>query len=379
MRISRRNFLIGAAASLSFAGWSPLGKASSEAGNLIVILLEGGMDGLAAIPPVGDKHLKKQRESLLSNRVVMIDDFFAVHSSLSDFADMIQQGEASVVHATSIPYLRRSHFEGQNVVESGNMKPFADKTGWLGRALDEANLNGRALSLEMPLILRGNDNVDNFYPAHLKFSRDPDPLISKILAQAHTGSTANSFRQLAERYSQALSPSTRRDPIALARHAGHEMNQDNGPKAAVLRVGQFDTHANQGSERGQHFAQLELVNDIFRELRSSLGKSWNKTVVVTLTEFGRTVMPNGSAGTDHGYGTAGLLAGGLLKGNPVITDWPGLQTKNLFEERDLMVTMDYRSVLAACVEKAYDVSHERVAKNVFYDGNIERVSDLIFS
>ena len=379
MRLTRRNFLIGATASLTFAGWPSLGKASRDSGNIIVILLEGGMDGLAAVPPIGDKQLNNQRDTLISNNPIRVDNFFSVHSSLSYFAELVLKGEASIVHATSLPYVKRSHFEGQNVMESGNLKPFSDTTGWLGRALDEANLNGRALSLEMPLILRGNSSVDNFYPAHLKFSRDPSPRISKILSEAHWGVTSNSFRQLASRYSQSLSPSTKRDPISLAKHAAYEMNKSHGPRAAVLRVGQFDTHANQGSDRGQHFAQLEIVDDIFRELRSSLGVAWNNTVIVTLTEFGRTVKANGSSGTDHGYGTAGLIAGGLLKGQKVIADWPGLETKNLFEERDLMVTIDYRSVLAACIEKAYDVSHERVAKNVFYDGNIERVSDLIFS
>lgn len=379
MRVTRRTFLIGGTASLTFSGWPLFSAASSDSGNIIVILLEGGMDGLAAVPPIGDKQLNKQRDILISNNPIKLDNFFGVHTSLSYFAQLVLRGEASIIHATSLPYFRRSHFEGQNVMESGNLKPFVDKTGWLGRALDEANLNGRALSLEMPLILRGNTNVDNFYPAHLKFSREPSSTISEILAKAHRGVASNSFSQLASRYSQSLMRNTKRDPVSLARHAASEMKKSLGPRAAVLRVGQFDTHANQGSERGQHFAQLEVVDDIFRELRSGLDAAWNKTVIVTLTEFGRTVKANGSAGTDHGYGTAGLLAGGLLKGQKVITDWPGLEIKNLFEERDLMATIDYRSVLSACIEKAYGVSHQIVVSNVFYDRDIPRITDMIFS
>jgi uncharacterized protein (DUF1501 family) len=211
VRLTRRNFLIGATASLTFAGWPSLGKASRDSGNIIVVLLEGGMDGLAAVPPTGDKQLNNQRDTLISNNPIRVDNFFSVHGSLSYFAELVLKGEASIVHATSLPYVKRSHFEGQNVMESGNLTPFADTTGWLGRALDEANLNGRALSLEIPLILRGNSSVDNFYPAHLKFSRDPSPRISKILSEAHWGVTSNSFRQLASRYSQSLSPSTKRD------------------------------------------------------------------------------------------------------------------------------------------------------------------------
>ena len=379
MRLNRRNFLTGATASLTFAGWPSLSEAAVDSGNIIVILLEGGMDGLAAVPPTGDKQFYDQRGILISNNPIKVDNFFSVHASLEYFAGLVLKGDASIIHATSLPYFRRSHFEGQNVMESGNLTPFADKTGWLGRALDEANLNGRALSLEMPLILRGNSSVDNFYPAHLKFSQKPSPRISKILADAHWGDTSNSFRQLASRYSQSFAHSTKRDPISLAKHAANEMNKSHGPRAAVLRVGEFDTHANQGSDRGQHFAQLEIVDDIFRELRTSLGKAWNNTVIVTLTEFGRTVKANGSAGTDHGYGTAGLIAGGLLKGQKVVTDWPGLETKNLFEERDLMATIDYRSVLSACIEKAYGISHQKIASQVFYDPGIARITDVIFS
>jgi uncharacterized protein (DUF1501 family) len=158
------------------------------------------------------------------------------------------------------------------------------------------------------------------------------------------------------------------------------MAQDGGPLASVIKVDQFDTHARQGAdENGHHGVRLTVIDDIIAGLKEGLGDAWDRSIVLTLTEFGRTVAVNGSNGTEHGYGSAGLLAGGAITKSRVISQWPGLAKNEQFEQRDLMSTIDYRSVCAACIEKALGLDHDLIANKVFYTPKLPRVYDLIFS
>ena len=382
LSITRRDFAFGVASSLAYLGFPKSGVANAaKQGKLVVIILEGGLDGLAAVPPLGDPNLVKLRPTLLPQKTIKVGSFFGVHPSFNGFVRMLASGEASIVHATSFPYTRRSHFEGQNVIESGSANPFSEKTGWLGRALDLAGLSGRAMALNLPLIARGNVAVDNYFPANLKGSYDPTPDITDKLI-GYYGSDVQaeavnlSLKGVARKYQNAPSFFSR-DPAQLALQAGKQMDQISGPVAAVIRVHEFDTHANQGTDSGQHADQMRIVNDIFVNVKKGLGNSWNNTVALTLTEFGRTVRVNGSSGTDHGYGTVGLLAGGLLGKSSVLADWPNLS--NLFEGRDLPVTTDYRSVCAACIERAFNLDHRDVASRVFFEPALTRVTDQIFA
>ncbi len=376
--LSRRLFLQTSTASLAFAGIPISGyTADLPKGNVVVIILEGGMDGLAAVPPIGDPSLIKQRKKLSLNEPISLNPFFGLHPSLGGYAGMLADGDATIVHATSFPYVKRSHFEGQNVMESGNMVPFADRTGWLGRALDFAGMPGRALSMDMPLIVRGSTDLDNYYPANLNGSADPSPILAELLSKDRDGNPAVTFQRVGEKYTNPPQ-FIARDPVSLAKYAGKQLGLAEGPSAAVLRVREFDTHANQGTDWGPHSRQLTELDDIFLGLKSGLKDSWGKTVILTLTEFGRTVKVNGSVGTDHGYGSAGLMAGGLLKKGQVITQWPGLATNDLFEKRDLQSTIDYRSVCAACIETAYRLDHDIVADRVFYEPALPRMTDKLF-
>lgn len=376
--ISRRLFLQSSTASLALAGIPISGHTKDlPPGNIVVILLEGGMDGLAAVPPIGDPDLHRQRKNLVAARAIRLNPFFGLHPSLGGFGGMLADGDASIVHATSFPYVKRSHFEGQNIMETGNMVPFSDRTGWLGRALDFAGMPGRALSMDMPLLIRGSAELDNYYPASLNGSSDPSPELATLLMQDRDGLAAATFQRVAEKY--AGSPDiAARDPVSLAKYAGSKLAKPDGPSAAVIRVREFDTHAMQGSDDGNHARQLTELDDIFLGLKSTLKDAWSTTVILTLTEFGRTVKMNGSVGTDHGWGSAGLLAGGLLSKGQVITQWPGLATRDLFEERDLQATIDYRSVCAACVEAAFGLDHDLVASQVFYDAALPRMTDTLF-
>ena len=379
--LSRRTFTLSFASSLAYVGFPKFGFANAtNQGKLVVIILEGGLDGLAAVPPIGDPQLLKYRRLLLPENNIKIGSFFALHPSFSGFVKMLAKGEASIIHATSFPYTRRSHFEGQNVVESGSINPFVEKTGWLGRAMDIAGLSGRAMALDMPLLARGNVKVDNFFPANLKGSFDPTIDITRSLssyfgnAEAHK--TIKRSIDGVERKYQNAPKFFSRDPAQLALQAGKQMDKDDGPVAAIIRVHDFDTHSNQGADSGQHADQMRIVDDIFVNLKKGLGPSWKNSVALTLTEFGRTVRMNGSSGTDHGYGTVGLLAGGLLGKSSVVADWPDM--KKLFEGRDLHASIDYRAVCAACIERAFLLDHKTIASKVFFDPNLKRISDQIF-
>ena len=376
--LSRRNFLWSSGASLALSGFPVHGWTKElPRGRVAVIVLEGGMDGLAAVPPLGDTDLHQMRGELITSAPIALNPFFGLHPSLGGFGRMLHNGEAAIVHATAFPYTKRSHFEGQNVVQSGNMVPFASKSGWLGRALEFAGLPGRALSMDMPLISRGEADVDNYYPASIRGSTKPSASLTNLLSAYHSEQISKVFDKVAAKNALKEGP-VARDSVSLAKYAGAKMALDEGPAAAVITLGEFDTHADQRADNGRHHRQLSKVDDILLGFKTGLKDRWKDTVILTLTEFGRTVKVNGSTGTDHGYGSAGLLAGGLLKGGAVISQWPGLRKKDLFEGRDLQSSIDYRSVCAACLEKAYGLDHDLIANNIFQSPRLPRFYNHLF-
>jgi len=378
--LTRREFLKVSGASLFLAGLPLPGFTKDKPpGTISVIMLEGGMDGLTAVPPFGDPNLLKMRKDLTSTNFLKLNSFFGLHPSFQYFAGLMAQNNASVVHATNFPYVLRSHFEGQNLMQGGGLSPFSETTGWLGRALDLAKTPGRSLSLDMPLLLRGSNKNDNFYPASIKSSGDLMTKLINTISMSHNQNEAEIFAKVSKKSTQK-GVNIPRDPASLAKFAGKAMSQEGGPLASVIKVDQFDTHARQGAEEdGNHGVQLTVVDDIIAGLKEGLGDAWNTSIVLTLTEFGRTVEVNGSNGTEHGYGSAGLLAGGAITKSRVISQWPGLSKFEQFDKRDLMSTIDYRSVCAACIENALGLDHDLIASKVFYTPKLPRVYDLIFS
>ena len=380
LNLTRREFLKVSGASLFLAGLPLPGFTKDKPpGTISVIMLEGGMDGLTAVPPFGDPNLLKMRKNLTSNNFLKLNSFFGLHPSFQYFAGLMAKNNASVVHATNFPYVLRSHFEGQNLMQGGGLSPFSDTTGWLGRALDLAKVPGRSLSLDMPLVLRGMSDNDNFYPASIKSSSDLMTQLIDTISIAHQKEGSEIFKKVSKKSTQkdSIVP---RNPASLAKFAGKAMSQDGGPLSSVIKVDQFDTHANQGAdENGNHGTQLTLIDDIIAGYKEGLGDAWDRSIILTLTEFGRTVLENGTGGTEHGYGSAGLLAGGAITKSRVISQWPGLAKNEQFEKRDLMSTIDYRSVCAACIEKSLGLDHDLIASKVFYTPKLPRVYDQIFS
>ena len=377
--ISRRHFLSIAAPALALSGYPVHGFTKEPIeGRIIVIMLQGVMDGLLAIPPIGDDNLFKQRKALVASNPLKLNQLFGIHPNFRNFSKMLKSNEASIVHATSFPYTGRSHFEGQNVSQSGSKLPFSTNTGWLGRAMEFAKITGKALSLDAPLLIRGAPEFDNFYPANFEKTRSPQAALLDLIKETHDGDVMAAIDKLSRASMSGPSRLRARDPLSLATKAGDSMRELNGPRVAVLTIPEFDDHSSIGSTTGHHPELFTLLDNVFYQLKIALKEQWDNTIVLTTTEFGRTVQENGSAGTDHGYGSVGLLAGGLINTSSVVANWPGLSTKDLYEKRDLFATIDYRSVCSACIEAAFGLDHDFIIDKVFEDKKITRIYEHIF-
>jgi uncharacterized protein (DUF1501 family) len=381
MKINRRDFLkTTALTSLYFAGFGvPTLANNTTKKNLVVIMLRGGMDGLCAIPIKSDKNFEKLRSKINLDKTLDLTSDFDLHPALETFKKLWDKNQSAAVHATNIPYTGRSHFDGQNLMESGGKIPYQEKTGWLGRGMKIAGLtgNGLALSLPMPLLIRGVPMNNNYYPVGQNL---PGPSTLKIIQEAFE---EHDEKLLSENLKIVLTRKLRndasRDSWALASSAGFELSKANGPRVAVFEVDGFDTHAAQGATNGAHADCLSDYDNILKALKQSMTEeSFKNTLVLTLTEFGRTIQQNSSNGTEHGYGSAILMAGGLLKQAQVHTDWPGLKRKELFEGRDLNSTIDSRAIYASALSTVFDVDFKKITKEVFWGEDLPNLTDKLF-
>ena len=384
MKISRRDFLKGTATSLFLAGFNfPVLASTSKKKNLIVIMLRGGMDGLCAVPVIGDKRFEKIRKGILIENPMKLDSDFALHPKLKGFSECWHDNTGAIVHAASIPYTARSHFEGQNLMESGGRVPYQEKTGWLGRGMKLANLKGEglALSLPMPLLLRGVPKNDNYYPADGRLPRDETlELLKSVYADSSEEELLDMMNFIKKRKNEQMGTGAsynKRNNKNLAMKAGQLMSNPNGPRVAVFEVNGFDTHAAQGGINGTHTKCLVEMDTIIQNLKISR-TTYANSIILTVTEFGRTIKKNGGNGTEHGYGTAVFLAGGLVKKSQVHTDWPGLKRKELFDGRDLNATIDARSVYASAMSTVFDLDFKRIQKEVFFGDKLQNLSDKLF-
>ncbi len=382
MNCTRRNFLIGGTASVFLTGINLPSKAiANNKKNLIIISLRGGMDGLSAVPIIGDKNLKKHRKKLILEETLKLDSDFALHPKLDIFHNLWKDNKAAIVHATSIPYTGRSHFDGQNLMESGGHVPYQEKTGWLGRGMLSAGYIGKglALALPMPLLLRGVSLNDNYYPAK---GRMPSDYVLDALFSSYENNGETNLQLVMDiirkRPVSMMTAGASRDNKSLARQTAKLLRNENGPSVAVFELGGFDTHAAQGTIDGLLADQLEDINAIVKVLKDNLGDSFKNTLILTLTEFGRTIKQNGGNGTEHGWGSAILMAGGLIKKSQVFTDWPGLKKSDLFEARDLKSTIDARSVYMSAMSTCFNLEPKKIRKDVFWNEDLPDLSQKLF-
>ena len=373
--MQRRHFL-GAGASLTLAGSPLLAGAQSQTTaygqrRLLVLMLRGGMDGLCAIPPTGDPRLQALRANLVPAQLLRGNDFFGVHPALPTFASLMAEGQAVAVHATGFGYTGRSHFEGQDIMQSGVVKPYASASGWLGRAMEKSQLGaGVAISIPMPLILRGDSKSETQFPTWMPAPPTETYALIERLWQGHPELATLGSRLRSGRAEAAMAGAptpafdNRKSAAGLAHEAALRMQASDGPMVGLIDFNGFDTHAAQGAGEGVHATRLKQVDDTLRSFRQSMGPRWDDCLVLTVTEFGRTAAENGTTGTDHGWGGCILAAGGLVRTAGVVADWPGLQVASLFEGRDLKVTVDAAAVYAQALHSVFGLNTDQILDGV---------------
>jgi uncharacterized protein (DUF1501 family) len=371
---ARREFIGALLSSAALAPWSQLslaGQARDNEPRLALIVLRGGLDGLTAVPLPRDDQFVSARGPLaqLPSAALPLEGAFALHPALSEMHALYGRGELLVVHATGLPYRERSHFDAQQLLESGGAKPHELGTGWLGRALAANGRKGMALQTAVPLVLRGPGDIDTWAPSVLpEPSADlvtrverlygSDPMLAQALARARALRSDSAMTDAAPMTGGA---GQRMQAVALARRAGEFLSAADGPQAAVLELGGWDSHANQALPQGALTNNLKLLDAMVASLRDALqgpANAWSRSVVLVVTEFGREVAVNGTQGTDHGTGGAAFVLGGAVRGGRVIADWPGLAQKDRFEGRDLRITSDLRALLRSVLH-----DHLRVARS----------------
>jgi uncharacterized protein (DUF1501 family) len=371
--MKRREF-IKFSASLTLAGVTSWANSAqpAQAKRLLVIMLRGGMDGLAAIPPFADPDIGSLRSELLPSNLLPGNQFFGIHPALPTFAECMDTGQATAIHATGFRYTGRSHFEGQDIMQSGVLKPYASASGWLGRAMRAAQSKGGvAISIPMPLILRGDAVSETQYPSWMQA---PPKATYELVSQlwANVPELKPYASRLIESDNVRLAADgtpepnqQRRTAYSLAKEAAQKMQLPGGPVVGVLDFNGFDTHAGQGAAEGVIATKLKQIDDAIRGYREGIGASWAQSLVITVTEFGRTVSVNGTVGTDHGWGSCILAAGGLVKAKGIVSQWPGLKNSQLFEGRDLKVTVDALAIYADALQSVFGLPPEVIQKEVF--------------
>ena len=373
--MKRRNFLKGSLGTLYMMASPNMAfpDVKLPEKRLLVVLLRGGLDGLAAVPPLADKNLSKIRKDVLVQGANDLDGFFGIHPNLKFLENEYHSGNAAFVHATSFPYTGRSHFDGQNIMETGSEQAYAVTSGWVGRAMNAAGFSSLAVSLPIPIILRGNEVNSNYFPTN--FSKATKKEYAEVEKMWKSDSQLNGM--LKDISSRDTMKHGRGDTIDLVGYAASQMHKTNGPRVGLLEIDGFDTHALQGNEQGEHAELLEDLDNILRVFKERMGPLYDDTAIVTVTEFGRTAFENGTQGTDHGWASSMILAGGLVKGKQVVSDWPGLSKRNLFEDRDLTMTIDARDIYAEVVKTVFDLEDDVISEHVFLGYKPEKYYGLL--
>ena len=379
LMLSRRNVMGLGAGLFAWAMQPRWASAASADPRLLVVILRGGADGLSIVAPYGDSSYASARGSLAmtKSQLIDVDGFFGLHPSLKQFGTMLKAGQASAVHATCTPLRNRSHFDCQDNLESGLPGAVGvNPTGWINRLLTALPASAPvrshgALEIgEAPLILRGPAPVLGWSPTWF----DPAWATTVSVAQANYDVVDPAYDkvfaagiatdQLARKAGGSL------DGLSGLRlaftGAGRLLAAAAGPRIAVLSAEGWDTHADEGGPTGYLADALGELDTALGDFRTAVGTTvWNQTVVVFVTEFGRTVAVNGTYGSDHGVATVTLLAGGAVAGGKVRAAWPGLAPSKLFEDGNLAPTTDLRAVFKGVLQDHLGVSRSLLDNTIF--------------
>ncbi|UYY78665.1 DUF1501 domain-containing protein [Sphingomonas sp. R1] len=369
MMLHRRHLLTAGATALLV---SPLGArlafaAAPTERRFVFIIQRGAADGLGIVAPVGDPAYAGARGDLAADfaSAPRLDDMFALHPAMANLAGLYQAKQALFVHAVASPYRDRSHFDGQNVLETGGVSAYQLKDGWMNRLLRLLPEGDKAIALAaaVPMALRGSVEVASYAPSSLPDASDD--LLARVTAM-YEGD-----RQLHPLWQEAMA--TRMLTGDLGSDGGRRaadtgtlaaklLSAPGGARIAMIETGGWDTHSGQ---RGRLGGQLKGLDAMVAALKTGLGPHWDNTLVVVATEFGRTVKANGTGGTDHGTGSVAMLLGGAVQGGRVQAAWPGLGDAALYEGRDLKPTTALDVLIASAVSRHFGLAPAGTAKALF--------------
>jgi uncharacterized protein (DUF1501 family) len=391
---SRRDVMLASGTLFAWTYMPKLALAEGRDPRFLTVILRGALDGLATVAPVGDPGwiaLRGDNALTLDSKTpaLRLDDFFALHPAMPNLHRMFQAGEAIVVHACATPYRERSHFDGQDLLESGLPKPGLSDSGWLNRALSGLAPGGRidpkggkifAVGPVTPLVVRGPAPVLSWSPQRvmpasadtvqrlLDLYRHSDAKLASVLEDNARLTAIEHLGDMTQKPGGPgpAGPAQVRAYFAeAAGTAAKFLAQPDGPRVGALALDGWDTHSNEGIAQGRLSQLLVALDDALAAIETNMGPAWRDTIVVLATEFGRTARINGTEGTDHGTATVALLVGGALKGGRVIADWPGLKSGDLYENRDLKATTDLRAVLKGVLKDHLRADDRALAENVF--------------
>ena len=403
LNVSRRQALATAAGfglSLNFLARQSF--AASQGGQaakkFVLVICRGGMDGLSVAPPTGDPDYVGLRQALaLGNTALKLDATFGLHPALTSVQAMAQAGQARIAPAIATPDRARSHFEAQDVLESGGSVVYGTTSGWLNRAVTslsaQRKIEAISIGATAPLVMRGPAAVSSWSPGKLvdASARLPillqdlykdDPVLgpafargleTETMAQGAMGTTGASMMEAGGKggYLKQGQEAARK----LGQTVAGFMTEPTGPQIAAISLDGFDTHANQLGQLAVRLAGLDALLD---GLHIGLGGAWSDTVVVVATEFGRTARTNGTAGTDHGTASTALVLGGGLKRGDIIGDWPTLKAASLFENRDLAPSLDMRALFKGVLAEQLGVDAKALDGTVFPESaSIRGLTDLL--
>jgi len=369
--LTRRSFVgvAGAAGALATLGIPTIAFAKAATDRRFVFIIQrGAADGLHIVAPTGDPAYAGLRDDFAQDLAqgAKLGSFFTLHPALAETAKLYAGKQALFVHAVASPYRDRSHFDGQNVLETGGSAAYRLRDGWMNRLLgllpaDEAK--ALALSTTVPMALRGAHEVSSY--AQSQLPSPTDDLLARVSA-LYAGD-----QQLHGLWSAAMDTRMKAgDPMqagggqngaAIGALAAKMLGPD-GARIAMIETNGWDTHSGQ---RGRLNAQLRSLDQLLAGLKTGLGPEWTNTLIVVATEFGRTAKPNGTGGTDHGQASAAMLLGGAVRGGTVVADWPGLSTADLYEGRDLKPTTDLDALIAGALAQHYALEPARTMATLF--------------
>lgn len=397
MRITRRSALLGLStawamtAAGSRASLAVAGAATER--RMVVVLLRGALDGMAAVVPYGDPGLMALRPGLVgtepgrSGGLLDLGGFFGLHPALAGLHGMYAAQEMLAVHAVAGSYRSRSHFDAQDYMESGAEQRLG--SGWLNRAVAALPVrrpnDALAIGVQVPLVLRGPAEVGSWAPpggqapapdlyARIAELSHDDPVLGPVITEGlrDRGFSASVLAGM-DRSSKSQ-PGDRNAFAALAGAAGRMLADADGPRVAAMEAGGWDTHAQQAQRL---VAPLTALDAGLVALKQGLGAAWANTVVLVMTEFGRTARVNGTGGTDHGTAGVAFVLGGAVAGGRVAGTWPGLGAGQLFENRDLAPTTDLRAVTMALLAGHLGVPADALASVFPGSAGVSPMSGLL--